>query len=589
MTRASSGRLITTAIAVGIAIGVAVLLVSRGAHQEHVAQSLVATEGDPHEAPVLLGAGNPAPSDPNAQSSTAAKPAQTGAVLRGRVVSSKDGDPIPDGRIAILAQESGGSVATAARSDAEGEFRIDAGLPPGSRVWVLVRARGFLPFLRAHDLGESSLDIQMDEGASLRGIVVDHGGAPLAGVRVACYLPSNMHGWPINDELLLSEASATGNFAYSRDDGTFEVSGLSDSQAYSIAAQKAGYVWGDGADGPDQVRAGANLRIELWRASELILRLVDSETGHAVADAQAMVSAGPSARTYSYYSPREQALLRPEPLGQGEIRIRVRDNSAGDPANTSVMLKCQVWALGYKASFVKVSIDLGARATQEVPIERTAPRDERSVRFSASLSDDHPYSGELTLYLKRFDDESGEAIASGSVLRFDAGEADRAMDIPVGTYWVEPHASGSAGHWWSPAGASYKLVVDPGGDGELASNIRLAGTPVALTVLDSLGREIRGYSLRVGYDDRTGGHLVSGWDVPGVAGYTFGHESIEQVVFVKPASGFVEVQLPGVGVGRVQFDTSTRGGERLPVTVNLERAGRADKAPAPGGVRLKGG
>jgi len=159
----------------------------------------------------------------------------------------------------------------------------------------------------------------------------------------------------------------------------------------------------------------------------------------------------------------------------------------------------------------------------------------------------------------------------------------------VGSYQVEPHASGIASQWWSPAGAAYKLVVDPGGDEEITSSIRLAGTPIVLTVESPLGREVRGYSLQVGYDDRTGGHLIPAWDVPGVPGYTFGLVSLEQVVFVKPAPGFLEVRLPGVGVGRTNFDTSTRGGKRLPVRIRLEPAQGADAAPRRGGVRLKGG
>lgn len=581
--------MIAVAVVVGIVIGVAVVLSRRGGPQE-VAQNLVAQEREPQEAPGLQGGRVPALAAESSAASESTKPAPSGAVVRGRVVSSRDGEPIPDGRIAILApQEAGRPVSVAARSDADGGFRVDSVLSPGSKAQVLVRARGFLPYLRTIVLGESSLSVRMEEGARLQGVVVDHGGSPLAGARVACHVPSNTYGWPINAELLPSGAAATGNFSYSRDDGTFEVSGLSDTQAYSITAQKDGYVWGDGAGGPVQVRAGTSVRIELWRASELTLRLVDSETGNAVADAQAMVSAGAGASTYSYYGPREQASLSPAPLGKGEIRVRVRNNSAGAPASKFVIVKCHVSALGYKSSFVKISIDWGARATQDVPIKRTAPREERAVRFKASLGDEQPFSGELTLYLKRFDDESGEGLASGLVLRFEAGKADRAVDLPVGSYWVDPHASGSACHWWSPAGAAYKLVVDPGGDEEVTSSIRLAGTPVALTVVGPVGREVRGYSLRVGYEDRTGGHLIPAWDVPGVPGYTFGQESLEQVVFVKPAPGFVEVLLPGVGVGRAHFDTSTRGGERLPVRIRLERAKRADRAPRSGGVRIKGG
>lgn len=122
-------------------------------------------------------------------------PAVGGGAISGRVVTGSPPRPLSDAEVSVQHQTS--RVATSARTDADGRYTI-RDLPAG-RLTVTARRGGYLELQygqrRAFEPGTplhlaegdtlTGVDFQLPRGAVITGTVVDLGGQPAVGVRVA--------------------------------------------------------------------------------------------------------------------------------------------------------------------------------------------------------------------------------------------------------------------------------------------------------------------------------------------------------------------------------------------------------------------
>ncbi len=176
-----------------------------------------------------------------------------------------------------------GANARTAKTDASGFYRID-GLKPGEHM-ALASAEGFT--------SESVKDIQIKKGGltpdvtitvssggAIEGVVVDAGGRPIEGARVA-----------VSDTVIdLSEPGISGQIGRDREvssdaNGWFRLKGLKDS-SYHVAASKQGFL----SDYLKAVAPGTpDLRLTL-RVSGVLYGVVrDQSSGEPVADFEASV------------------------------------------------------------------------------------------------------------------------------------------------------------------------------------------------------------------------------------------------------------------------------------------------------------
>ncbi len=570
MTMTRNVRRVLTSVVMGLLLGGALIWWNR--------EPVPAPLGDADEADRVAPVAVPALNARGTEGLQTSPPLDTNATelpyeLRGRVVSRATGEPIQGALLALTTSEADSRVlASQILSDGDGRFSMSIRDFPGSPK-LFVRARGFLPHILNVAPDNEELQVRLDIGDDIEGEVVDGDGRPVPGVRVACHVPFNTYAWPNSVDTLLFDHQASGNWAYSGDDGSFSIVGLQERQDYVLQPFKSGFVSSNHPRAGAYAQAGDRVRLVIVRASELKLRIVDSESGALVATAQGLVKVGYGAQAYSYYGPREQMMLRPPPLERGELRVRVRRDPAGSEPRERVALTYHCWAMGYKLTSGKVVFDWSEAAVHDVRIERLAPREEEAVTFTAALGSGERYSGELDLHLKRFEDESGTNMPSSVKLTFVDGRAQQAVQLPVGDYWVVVRGSGSSGIWWQPAGNPYKFPVRISKGKGVESAIQLSGRRFSVEVVDASGRPRRGYALEVQYPDGTGGFLVPAWDVPRFSTSAQGDRLLEQEVWVRPLEGRTTIRavLAGVGEGKVAFEASDKALPSL-VRVHLSRA-----------------
>ena len=159
---------------------------------------------------------------------------ERGATLRGRI-TGPDGEAVTDARIQRRRTETASSVrfvTVGGASAADGRFSLD-GLPLGP-LSLSFSAEGYLEAVRDLEIqaGENQLDVQLDRGFSISGVVVDGEGRPVAGAEMA-------QGQPGVRRFTFGRNAAT----YSQADGSFELTGLA-SGLYDVSARKEGYAVG---------------------------------------------------------------------------------------------------------------------------------------------------------------------------------------------------------------------------------------------------------------------------------------------------------------------------------------------------------
>jgi protocatechuate 3,4-dioxygenase beta subunit len=110
-----------------------------------------------------------------------------GAALRGHVVDSASGRPVPDAQVSVDARGVPGVAA-----DADGAFEIE-GLPPG-KVRVSASSPDFVPASENVEATESgaSVELKLSAGGSVAGSVASPSGEPIAGAEVTLPSPGDM-------------------------------------------------------------------------------------------------------------------------------------------------------------------------------------------------------------------------------------------------------------------------------------------------------------------------------------------------------------------------------------------------------------
>jgi hypothetical protein len=116
---------------------------------------------------------------------------EAGVTVRGTVIARDGSGPVGGARITMVRGEYDRFVATTTRRDGSFTFEHFPLLPPNERPFPIeVIADGFSPkylCIRTRKPNESHrLEIELDRGAGILGLVTDSNGAPLQGVDVRC-------------------------------------------------------------------------------------------------------------------------------------------------------------------------------------------------------------------------------------------------------------------------------------------------------------------------------------------------------------------------------------------------------------------
>lgn len=198
-----------------------------------------------------------------------------GATLEGVVTAA--GAPVADAEVtwaaagpgmfggmrAAMLGASGG--APSLRTDAEGRFRT-SGVKPG-KVDVTVRKEGFRPSVTknvaAADGNTATVDVTLDPGVAVTGLVLGPSGTPLAGASVRCTKVQAQTGRGAMG-FRMDRAPDESGSATSGPDGAFTMSGLAPG-SYEVRASAKGMLTNDpvttAAGSPCTVRLAEALRI----------------------------------------------------------------------------------------------------------------------------------------------------------------------------------------------------------------------------------------------------------------------------------------------------------------------------------------
>lgn len=273
------------------------------------------------------------------------------AVSRARIRASRSVEL--SGEMAMMSMMMPPSGGTMGYSRDDGSFTI-SGLEPGDydvEVVAIGYSKKTLKGVRIED-EETSLDVTLDPGATLRGRVIDPLGDPVPGADVVAIIELANPGFGAQGdgrremERELAEAGATGLASDSTDpSGRFELTHLPD-RALRVIARKTGYEIAVVAD----VRGDPSLPdIVLRPLAELTGRVIDAATRVPVVAFHVSLSGGPQgSRRYRepYQNPDGVFTIAHLPGASYEVTVH---------------------ASGYAPAFRRVKLEPGA--SEEVTLE----------------------------------------------------------------------------------------------------------------------------------------------------------------------------------------------------------------------------
>ncbi len=202
----------------------------------------------------------------------------------GQVVGP-DGNPVPMATISLKVASGNmwyGGASWSADSDQDGNYDFE-GVPNG-RYQVEVRAQGYALYQEdaiqiPEGGGLHQIDVQLEWGRTLRGIVLDEDRRPVAGARVFLFTAGEETWWgEWRPSLPDAEESEPG--AVSAADGSFELAGLGEDGKYSVGADAEGHA----AAYADVEDENSQLVIQLPLHLSIAGKVVDSE-GEGVTEA----------------------------------------------------------------------------------------------------------------------------------------------------------------------------------------------------------------------------------------------------------------------------------------------------------------
>ena len=317
-----------------------------------------------------------------------------GGEIVGRI-TDPEGDPVAGAKViavalakeldieAIMMMSMGRGEAPV--SDAEGNYRI-AGLEAGTYT-LSVKAVGFRPSLvRDIDVRvpeKSPVDVRLDPGLSLSGVVTDAHGNPVAGAEVTATTEGNPEN--IQEAMLFSGNEVT---TKSGADGRFLLRGLVEKKL-TLTTTAEGFAMST-LRGIDP--AGEPVRVELARTGSISGRVLDAETGEPIAKADVSVD---DLTSYDRES-REDGTFAVTGVSPGSHTVTVNAqgyapgtvqeigvDAEAETKGLEIRLSRGLTAVGYVLRNADGTPIAGARVFFSGPVDQSAPTD-ATGRFEVS-------------------------------------------------------------------------------------------------------------------------------------------------------------------------------------------------------------
>lgn len=441
------------------------------------------------------------------------------------------------------------TVPVLATTDEEGQALMPRPGAPGQHV--LAVAPGFLPATievaaDAADGGRTT--ICLAPGARIRGRVVDPDRAPIQGAEVRAVRPGVAASWPNGSARLATVAGGAGGFTRSREDGSFEVSGLSPDTPYDVLVKISGYTQGRGHP-PRSVAGSEDVVVTLLPQAMIRIRFIDDETGERIVPPpDVFFIGGGDAR------PRK---LRG--LEAGEMAFTMTPYKSGPGHDLPEEAGLVATRHGYERVSRRLRVPWRTNASMEVRLKRSGPSLTK-LRLSAAFEGGEPYSGALSVTM------SGTGDPVTAHLRFVDGRATETVSVPPGRTSFASGGGTDATQWYwrslrAPVTKDISLRPE-----EQEAHLTLRGQRVRIEARDAKGRRYEDYEIHVQVPD--GMQVSSGW----YRGWTTAARSAlrrnagpeagtEPGLWLPPGRTTLTVNVPEVGSGEVVLDLGSDGGD----------------------------
>lgn len=485
-------------------------------------------------------------------------------LLSGRVVDELSNAPIAGARLILFEprQESGKQLAL---TDDGGLFSIplDADSAGGE---LHVFATGYRPLRVSLTVGmDAPLQLALESGEQITGVVVDERGKPVAGARVWVYLPGNRTAWPHRADRFAPNGESDGAAGTTDAMGGFVLGGLSREHEYLVRCAGPGrrqYVHHADRLGGLPVARGGDAGLRLWLTTALDVRLlaVHSKTREPLAIAPTWLVAPPTGFKGETRGRSLEVRGAPREHLDQDASFVFRAHAFPDRPLYGQSIRVVVRALGFAPFNARVELGSLRNAVHEVPM---APLHEDSSYGELAVSPrvgEHAYVGGLAVSVTAV---GGQDAGGGpAAFRIESSAAESVvLPLPPGRYTVHARGTGPAGAWWPVPATSAEVAVSPASRTPLS--LSLAGNPVTIRVQDADGRERTAYDLQVSGPTRQG-HWEGAWD------HQFGSTSETRRVVWVPRGQITIAAWKGV-VGYGSATVSADGlGTPLSVLITLD-------------------
>lgn len=484
--------------------------------------------------------------------------------VRGRVLSVIDRAPVKGASVFLAAAREHALVRadSAVRTDSAGEFSLELETLQKATLWVT--ASGYLPWQGAADEAAEHVQILLDPGVTLDGVVVDLSGSPVQGVHVSCAPSRQRLGWP-HDSRFYSTLGSAGGVGASGSDGRFSITGLAPDTAYEVHARKHGWVR-SGQFVPTAFKPGfRDLRVVMRREAGLRVR-IQAEDGSPLTEEATTILTPPDGWGWSSSLERQvDSRLRREttlPSDDGWITYRLSQTAPpGDDAVPEVEIEAT--APGYAVVIARTAISPESDAESVLSLTELDPgRRLVPVSFRAHLPTGEPLRGGFTAVIRT---AAGEHWSSAMVFD-DTGSAARVRKLPPGRSAIRigPGLGIENDQFWPVAEWFEFDVAAAGPVGTVEVPCR--GNPLKLRVTTADGAVVRGYDLRVRSD--VGPKRVGNWRF--VRDLPMGPDADPPVLFLTQGRTSLELSLSDVGGAEVSVEASGDGSE-LTLEIQLEK------------------
>lgn len=490
-------------------------------------------------------------------------PAREGQI-RGRVVDLRTRAPVDGARVFVprTSEDALFLSDAAVRTDARGEFTLERRAPERTALWVT--ASGYLPWQGVADVTAANVEVELDAGVTLDGVVVDLSGSPIQGVLVSCAPSKQRLGWP-HDPRFLSDLGTSGGVGETDFNGRFSIGGLAPDATYEVQARKLGWTRA-GTFTPQKVTPGRqDLRIVMRREAVLRVR-VQADDGSILTEEATVILTPPDGWGWSSSLERQlDGRLQREttlPTKDGWVTYRLSQTTplSGD-AVTEV--EVEATAPGLAVGSARAGISPDSESEIVLVLRRTSSdRVRMPVSFRAHLPTGEPLRGGFTVMIRT---PAGEYWTSAMVFG-DDGITLRSRDLPPGANAIRvgPGLGVENDQFW-PVADWYEFVVQAVGPAQ-SVELPCRGNRLQLRVTSPEGQAVRGYDLRVRAD--VGARRVGNWRF--VRDLPLALEASPPELFVSPGKSSLEFSLSDVGGAEVLVE-APGDGSGLTLDVRLER------------------